>query len=142
LFGAIPSATDTVTFDSSAGGRKIQPRFAGNKKRQQCNVDKICSALGIEYPKPGPKALHYAIGHLRRGDGQPARLPAGAAVGFLVAWQRNTMPGCMRNQNEATENDSDSSYFLSNFCLIYTNLCLTKPFHKKLELVRTTLAFI
>ena len=98
-----------MTFDSSAGGRKNQPRFAGNKKRQQCDVDKICSA-GIEYPK----ALHYEIGHLRRGDGQPARLPAGAAVGFLVAWQRNTMPGCMRNQNEATEIDSDSSYFLSN----------------------------
>ena len=110
-----------MTFDSSAGGRKIEPRFAGNKKRQQCDVDKICSALEIEYPK----ALHYAIGHLRRGDGQPARLPAGAAVGFLVAWQRNTMPGCMRNQNEATEIDSDSSHFLSNFCLIYTNLCLT-----------------
>jgi hypothetical protein len=65
---------------NTAGGRKIQPRFAGNKKRQQCNDDKICSALGIEYPK----ALHYAIGHLCRGDGQPARLPAGAAVGFLT----------------------------------------------------------
>ena len=33
LIGAIPfsSATDTATFYSSAGGRKIQPRFAGNK---------------------------------------------------------------------------------------------------------------
>ena len=31
----------------------------------ECGVDKIRSALGIEYSK----ALHYAIGHLRRADG-------------------------------------------------------------------------
>jgi len=35
------------------------------KKGEECGVDKVRSALGVEYSK----ALHYAIAHLRRADG-------------------------------------------------------------------------
>jgi hypothetical protein len=48
-------------------------------------------------------------GHDHDLQSLPARLPAVAAVVSLKTWQRNTIPGCMRNQNEATEIDSDFS---------------------------------